>query len=348
MAEFALSGWLLSEWMRSGFSGCWLLWSRLFFYFLPHFLLCVSFCLIFPASSSSRVLSSHIFPIFLFLFVFSTLCFPLFPIPPLSFFFLSFLPSTLYLFISYFPPMSVLFCFSIGFFFSYLHVSHSHALLSTLSFLFILLSHFFKTIFLSLFSSFYMSFFLLFSIFISPPHLTLSLFSLSSSPFLLLALCFPVLPSRFLSVFCLYPHLSPFLPPSLLSLCFCACCFSILCREHSCDANYIDWRKGERKREGGRERGREDWKTCACTKKHKYTHSWWWREWIRGDRGLGGEVEEEELKERRGRGVWWKRGRAGRKRAERNWRRENPSVSVIVSRCRTRGNSLTAEGKRER
>lgn len=43
-----------------------------------------------------------------------------------------------------------------------------------------------------------------------------------------------------------------------------------------------------------------------------------------------------------------KRGRAGRKRTERNWRRANPSVSVIVSCCRTRGNSLTAEEKRER
>lgn len=48
----------------------------------------------------------------------------------------------------------------------------------------------------------------------------------------------PFLPFRFLSIIRLYPHLwsSPF----LLSLCFCACCFSILCRELSCDANYID------------------------------------------------------------------------------------------------------------
>lgn len=250
--------------MHSDFHGCWLLWSRLFSpIFLPHIPLCVSLCPIFPASSSSVVSS------FLSLEeeLLSLLSFPVFtPFHPLSLFLLFFL----------FPlVLSFLPCFLL---------LHSHFLLiSPLSFQ-LFLSFLLCSVtlfFLSVLLPFYISFFPLFSIFISPPHASLLSPFLFPSHLLLPSSklsAFLSSPLTFSSSFCLYPHLSPFLPASLLSLCFCACCFSILCREHSCDANYIDWRKGEgeREREGGRweeeEKGRGLEDLCMCTQTHTNTH----------------------------------------------------------------------------
>lgn len=126
-----------------------------------------------------------------------------------------------------------------------------------------------------------MSSFHLFSLFISAP---LNHFVLLCFPFPGSHLSFP--PVLFSFRIFAFIHIPSFMP--LCSLCFCSCCFSILCREHSCNANYIDWRKGEgaRKRvgEGGERPGRP---LHACTQKHIFVLNKKWMESI--DEGGGKE-----------------------------------------------------------
>lgn len=211
------AGWF-SEWMRPGY---WSLWSRLFSpIFLLNFLLCVSLCLILPASSSS-LLSSILF---------CCLEEELLCLLPFPFFFCSFQPLSLFL-------LFFLFCLVLPFLPCFL-LLHVHPILSfqlsvTLCFF----------IFLCVPLSFYISFFPLFSIFILPPHESLLSPFLFLSHHLLLSskLCFPVLPSCL--PFCLYPHFSPFLllcSPSVFVLAVLA----YSAGSNSCDANYIDWKKG--------------------------------------------------------------------------------------------------------
>lgn len=186
-----------------------MLWRRpLSLIFLPHVLQCISLCLIFPTSLVSSFLFSSLEDELLSLLIFS--CFYSFSsshcLVCLAFLLLphSALSSFPLPPFNSSPFFSVLSPYYFPFFFRYLSS---------------LCCPFFLYHFASLLSPF---------VFLShhlPSSSKLSAF-LSSS-------------LTFSSCFCLYPHLSPSLPASLLSLCFCACCFSILCREHSCDANYI-------------------------------------------------------------------------------------------------------------
>lgn len=219
----------------SSFSSLWLSLSRLH---------CICFWLCPPFSSC--LLTSPSFSFFFALFVFVAPSHSnFFYFRPLCCFFLQLIcvfEASLHGFISplfyiiplfFFPP-------------SFPTFSSFPSFLSTLPFSYILLSHLFSPFSFSLPSSLFMhssSLYFLYLYLLPSHHFKVrSSVRLSSSSSLFQALCFPVLPSRFslrLSAF-IHISLSPFLPPSPLSLCFCACCFSILCRELSCDANYID------------------------------------------------------------------------------------------------------------
>lgn len=278
--------------MWSGFTGCWLLWLSFPSYFSTSFS-CLSPPLphLYLLLVSSFPLSSYLFICLIFVF--------------LSIFFWTFwhlLELILFLkvlniahlalhswCISSYPQFLSSSSFSYFFFLSYIN-----------SFLFphSFKCHFFFSVLLFLY------FLSQFSIFVSPPlsSFLCSVFFLSS-PFFFQALCLPVLPSCFISVFLPLSTCLSLPAYSLLPFCFCACSFSILCREHSSDANYIDWGKGERVGGKGEEEGDlED----LCT--HKYLQSLWWGEWIRG-LGRGGRGGREEMDDERG----WELGGRGQR-----------------------------------